>query len=192
MRCWRSARRAATSSRSTARSPNSTFAEKFRDAIPDRYFEMYIAEQQMVATAVGMQVLGWRPFASTFAAFLSRAYDFVRMSAISRAKLLPLRLARGHLDRRGRAVADGARGHRLDPRRPRLDRPAPVRREPDREARREDGRPRRHLLHPHAARRRRRSIYGPDEEFEIGGSRTIREGDDVAIVGRGDDGATRR
>ena len=39
----------------------------------------------MVATAVGMQVLGWRPFASTFAAFLSRAYDFIRMSAISRA-----------------------------------------------------------------------------------------------------------
>src|SRR5204862_416949 len=64
---------------------NSTFADEFRDAIPERYFEMYIAEQQMVATAVGMQVLGWRPFASTFAAFLSRAYDFIRMSAISRA-----------------------------------------------------------------------------------------------------------
>jgi transketolase len=64
---------------------NSTFAEIFRDAIPERYFEMYIAEQQLVATAVGMQVTGWRPFASTFAAFISRAYDFVRMSAISRA-----------------------------------------------------------------------------------------------------------
>src|SRR5205085_5168421 len=46
---------------------------------------MYIAEQQMIAAAVGMQVLAWRPFASTFAAFISRAYDFVRMSAISRA-----------------------------------------------------------------------------------------------------------
>ena len=64
---------------------NSTFAEKFRDAHPERYFEMYIAEQQMVATAVGLQARGWRPFASTFAAFLSRAYDFIRMSAISRA-----------------------------------------------------------------------------------------------------------
>src|SRR3982751_3801281 len=64
---------------------NSTFAEIFKDAFPDRYFEMFIAEQQMVAAAVGMQVLGWRPFASTFAAFLSRAYDFIRMSAISRA-----------------------------------------------------------------------------------------------------------
>src|ERR671937_1588503 len=64
---------------------NSTFAEIFRDAVPDRYFEMYIAEQQMVAAAVGIQVLGWKPFASTFAAFMSRAYDFIRMSAISRA-----------------------------------------------------------------------------------------------------------
>jgi transketolase len=64
---------------------NSTYAETFRDELPDRYFEMYIAEQQMVAAAVGMQVLGWRPFASTFAAFLSRAYDFIRMSAISGA-----------------------------------------------------------------------------------------------------------
>jgi transketolase len=66
---------------------NSTFAEIFRDAHPDRYFEMYIAEQQMVAAAVGIQVRGWKPFASTFAAFLTRAYDFVRMAAISRANI---------------------------------------------------------------------------------------------------------
>src|SRR5215203_6381698 len=66
---------------------NSTYAEIFRDAHPERYFEMYIAEQQLVAAAVGMQVLGWKPFASTFAAFMSRAYDFVRMAAISRANL---------------------------------------------------------------------------------------------------------
>jgi transketolase len=66
---------------------NSTFAEIFRDAHPDRFFEMYIAEQQMIAAAVGMQVLGWRPFASTFAAFMTRAYDFVRMAAVSRATI---------------------------------------------------------------------------------------------------------
>jgi transketolase len=48
---------------------------------------MYIAEQQMVAAAVGIQVRNWKPFASTFAAFLSRAYDFVRMAAISRANI---------------------------------------------------------------------------------------------------------
>jgi transketolase len=64
---------------------NSTYAEFFRDAHPDRYFEMYIAEQQLVATAVGLQVRNWHPFGSTFAAFMSRAYDFVRMAAISRA-----------------------------------------------------------------------------------------------------------
>jgi transketolase len=64
---------------------NSTFAETFAKAHPERYFEMYIAEQQMVAAAVGLQAVGWRPFASTFAAFLSRAYDFARMAAVSRA-----------------------------------------------------------------------------------------------------------
>src|SRR5881398_1182048 len=72
---------------------NSTFAEIFKKAHPDRYFEMYIAEQQMVASAVGIQVTGWRPFVSTFAAFFSRAYDFIRMAAISRANL---RLAGSH------------------------------------------------------------------------------------------------
>ena len=66
---------------------NSTYAEIFTAAHPDRYFEMYIAEQQMVAAAVGMQVRGWKPFASTFAAFLTRAYDFVRMAAVSRANI---------------------------------------------------------------------------------------------------------
>lgn len=66
---------------------NSTYAEKFAAAYPDRYFEMFIAEQQLVATAVGLQVRNYQPFASTFAAFLSRAYDFVRMAAISRANI---------------------------------------------------------------------------------------------------------
>jgi transketolase len=66
---------------------NSTFSELFRDAHPDRYFEMYIAEQQLVSAAVGLQTRGWRPFASTFAAFQTRAYDFVRMAAISRASI---------------------------------------------------------------------------------------------------------
>src|SRR3954452_5976770 len=66
---------------------NSTYAEIFHEAHPDRYFELFIAEQQLVAAAVGMQVRGWNAFASTFAAFLSRAADFVRMAAISRADL---------------------------------------------------------------------------------------------------------
>ncbi len=66
---------------------NSTYSELFAEAHPDRYFEMYIAEQQLVAAAVGLQVRGFRPFASTFAAFFTRAYDFVRMAAISRANI---------------------------------------------------------------------------------------------------------
>ncbi len=66
---------------------NSTYAERFAAKHPDRFFEMYIAEQQMVAAAVGMQTRGWKPFASSFGAFLSRAYDFVRMAAISDADL---------------------------------------------------------------------------------------------------------
>ncbi|HKP17135.1 MAG TPA: transketolase [Gaiellaceae bacterium] len=66
---------------------NSTYAEIFRDAHPDRYFEMYIAEQQMLAAAVGLHARGWNAFASTFAAFLSRGYDFIRMAAISRVNL---------------------------------------------------------------------------------------------------------
>jgi transketolase len=66
---------------------NSTYAEDFKAAVPDRFFEMYIAEQQLLAAAVGLQVRNYRPFASTFAAFLSRAYDFVRMAAISRATI---------------------------------------------------------------------------------------------------------
>ncbi len=66
---------------------NSTMSEEFKDAHPERFFEMYIAEQQMIAAAVGMDVRGWVPFASTFSAFTSRAYDFVRMAAVSRASI---------------------------------------------------------------------------------------------------------
>src|SRR5205814_5564960 len=66
---------------------NSTHADEFAKAFPDRFFEMFIAEQQLVSTAVGMSVRGYVPFASTFAAFFSRAYDFIRMAAISRANI---------------------------------------------------------------------------------------------------------
>jgi transketolase len=66
---------------------NSTHMEEFAKAYPERYFEMFIAEQQLVAAAVGMSVRGYVPFAATFAAFFTRAYDFVRMSAISQANI---------------------------------------------------------------------------------------------------------
>ena len=66
---------------------NSTYAELFAASLPERYFEMYIAEQQLASAAVGLQVRGWIPFASTFAAFWSRAFDFVRMAAVSGANI---------------------------------------------------------------------------------------------------------
>jgi transketolase len=62
---------------------NSTYADAFARAYSDRYFEMFIAEQQLVAAATGLNVRGYRPFASTFAAFWTRAHDFIRMAAIS-------------------------------------------------------------------------------------------------------------
>jgi transketolase len=66
---------------------NSTYADEFAKAYPERYFEMYIAEQQLVASAVGLAARGYIPFASTFGAFLTRAYDFIRMAAISQANI---------------------------------------------------------------------------------------------------------
>jgi len=163
---------------------NSTFAQEFRDEIPDRYFEMYIAEQQLVATAVGMQALGWRPFASTFAAFLSRAYDFIRMSAISRASYC---LCGSHA-----GVSIGEDG------------PSQMALEDIAALRAVHGST---VLHPCDANQTAKLVakmadldgisylrtlrpatpvvYGPDEEFEVGGSRTLREGGDVALVGAG-------
>jgi transketolase len=163
---------------------NSTYAEEFRNEIPERYFEMYIAEQQMVATAVGMQVLGWRPFASTFAAFMSRAYDFIRMSAISRASYC---LCGSHA-----GVSIGEDG------------PSQMALEDIASLRAVHGST---VLHPCDANQTAKLVekmadtdgivylrtlrpatpvvYGPDEEFEIGGSRTLRQGDDVALVGAG-------
>jgi transketolase len=66
---------------------NSTHTEDFQKAAPDRFFEMYIGEQAMLGAAVGLQALGKVPFAATFGAFMTRAFDFVRMGAISRANL---------------------------------------------------------------------------------------------------------
>jgi transketolase len=66
---------------------NSTYSEKFMKAHSDRFFELFIAEQNMVGTAVGLSAMGKIPFASTFACFLTRAYDHIRMAAVSQANL---------------------------------------------------------------------------------------------------------
>src|SRR5205823_5975846 len=165
---------------------NSTFAEIFGKAHPERYFEMYIAEQQLLAAAVGLQARGWNPFASTFAAFFSRAYDFIRMAAISRANL---RLAGSHA-----GVSIGEDG----PSQMALEDIAALRAVHSST-----------VLHPcdgnqtaklvaamadtdgivflRTLRPNTPVIYDADEEFRVGGSRVIRssEDDDVTIVGAG-------
>jgi transketolase len=163
---------------------NSTHSEDFRAAHEDRYFEMFIAEQQLVAAAIGFQVRGWVPFASTFAAFLSRAYDFVRMAAISRANI---RLSGSHA-----GVSIGEDG------------PSQMALEDMASLRAITGST---VLHPSDANQTAalvaamadregisfiRTLRGktpvrtpPDEEVTIGGSRVAHEGDDVAIVACG-------
>ena len=66
---------------------NSTFSEGFMKAFPERFFECFIAEQNMVGAAIGLSKKGKIPFASTFAAFFGRAMDHLRMSTISRANI---------------------------------------------------------------------------------------------------------
>lgn len=66
---------------------NSTFSEKFGDAFPDHFYQGYIAEQNLVSAGVGLAARGKVPFLDTFACFLARAYDQVRMAAISRSNI---------------------------------------------------------------------------------------------------------
>lgn len=66
---------------------NSTFSEIFGDAYPDQFYQGYIAEQNLVSAGVGLAARGKVPFVDSFACFLSRAYDQVRMAAISRSNI---------------------------------------------------------------------------------------------------------
>jgi transketolase len=163
---------------------NSTFAELFAEAYPERYFEMYIAEQQLIAAAVGLQVRDWVPFASSFAAFFSRAYDFIRMSAISQANI---RLCGSHA-----GVSIGEDG----PSQMALEDLAMMRAvhgstvlypsDPNQTAKLvAEMAERKGIVFMRTTRAATPVIYGADEEFPIGGSRVLRDGDDVTIVAAG-------
>ncbi|MFT3863063.1 MAG: transketolase [Solirubrobacterales bacterium] len=164
---------------------NSTHSEDFKNAFPDRYVEVYIAEQQMIASAVGFQVRRhWTPFASTFAAFLSRAYDFVRMAAISRADI---RLCGSHA-----GVSIGEDG------------PSQMALEDIASLRAVHGST---VVYPSDAtstaalveimadtagisymrttRGATPVLYDASEEFQLGGSKTVLDGTDVTLVGAG-------
>jgi transketolase len=165
---------------------NSTYAEDFGKAFPDRFFEMYIAEQQMVAAAVGIQVRGWVPFASTFATFFTRAYDFIRMAAISRANL---RLCGSHA---GAAIGeDGPSQMGLEDLAmlravygSTVLYPCDANQTAQLVAQMVD---RKGISYLRTTRGATPVIYGPDEQFPIGGSKVVRcsNADQVTIVAAG-------
>jgi transketolase len=66
---------------------NSTRADKVKEYFPERFFEMFIAEQNMVSVAVGLSRRGYKPYVSTFAAFLTRAHDQIRMASLNESKI---------------------------------------------------------------------------------------------------------
>src|SRR5438105_4766245 len=165
---------------------NSTHADEFAKAFPDRFFEIFIAEQQLVSTAVGMSVRGYVPFASTFAAFFSRAYDFIRMAASSQANI---RLAGSHA-----GVEIGQDG----PSQMALEDLAAMRavhgstvRYPS------DGNSAARLtvlmadtegvVFMRTTRGAYPVLYDPDEQFAVGGSKVLRQSDQdqVALIGAG-------
>jgi transketolase len=165
---------------------NSTYAERFAAKHPDRFFEMYIAEQQMVAAAVGLQTRGWKPFASSFGAFLSRAYDFVRMGAISAADL---KLCGSHV-----GVSIGPDG----PSQMALEDIASLRAvfgsvvlypsDANQAVQLLDAmRQHRGVSYLRTTREATPVLYEADETFEIGGSRTVRSSaeDRVTLIGAG-------
>jgi transketolase len=165
---------------------NSTYSELFRDAFPERYFEMFVAEQQMVAAAIGLQARRRIPFASTFAAFWTRAHDFIRMAAISRADirlvgshtgvtvgedgpsqmaLEDIALFRAIHDSTVLVTSDANQTAALVEEM--LDRPG--------------------VVYLRTLRMATPVIYPPDQQFPIGGSRTLRSSkhDDVTLLAAG-------
>ena len=165
---------------------NSTFSEKFEQQHPDRLYECFIAEQMMIGTAMGLASRGAIPFPSTFACFLTRAYDFIRMAAISN---LNIKMAGSHA-----GVSIGEDG----PSQMALEDLAMMRAEPNItvlypcDAVSTERLVERMAYHPGPAymrtsRPKTPVIYGPDETFGIGGLKVLREsaGDVATVIGAG-------
>ena len=165
---------------------NSTHSDEFGKAFPNRFFEMYIAEQQLVSSAVGFAVRGKRAFASTFAAFFSRAFDQIRMAAISNATISlsgshagvsigedgPSQMALEDIAMM-RAVYGSTVLYPSDPNQTAflvnllVDLPG--------------------ISYLRTTREKTNVLYSPEETFEIGGSKLIKysEGDQVAVIAAG-------
>jgi transketolase len=161
---------------------NSTFSEKFEAAFPDRFYQNYIAEQVMVGSAMGLASRGAIPFPSSFACFLTRAADFIRMAAISQ---VGVKLAGSHA-----GVSIGEDG----PSQMALEDLAMFRAEPNFtvfypcDAVSAERLVELAAYHPGPAyirtsRPKTPVIYGPDETFAVGGLKVLRQSaDDVATV----------
>lgn len=165
---------------------NSTYTGVFGKAHPERFFEMFIAEQQMIAAALGMAVRGYTSYAATFGAFMSRAYDFIRMAAVSRGNL---RLCGSHA-----GVSIGPDG----PSQMALEDIAMMRAvhgstvlypsDPNQAAKLtalmadQEG-----ISYLRTTRGAGPTIYNADEQFEIGGSKVVRQSDQdrVTIIAGG-------
>ncbi len=130
---------------------NSTYTETFANKFPERFFQMYIAEQQMIGRRGGHA----GPWLEAVQRHVCRVPEpRLRLHPHGRGQpgeSVHMRLARRRIDRRGRSVADGPRGHRRDARGVRVDGPISVRRKPDRSIDGADGQQHGHQLHPHDA-----------------------------------------
>ena len=161
---------------------NSTFSEKFERQHPERFYQTFIAEQVMIGAAMGLASRGAIPFPSTFAAFLTRAYDFIRMAAISN---LNIKMAGSHA-----GVSIGEDG----PSQMALEDLAMMRAQPNVAVLYPcDGVSTERLVeraayHPgpvymRTSRPKTPVIYGPDEQFQVGGLKVLRQSaSDVATV----------
>ncbi len=165
---------------------NSTFSEKFEQQFPDRFYQNFIAEQVMIGAAMGMAARGAIPFPSTFAAFLTRAYDFIRMAAISNVNI---KMAGSHA-----GVSIGEDG----PSQMALEDLAMMRAQPNivvlypsdavsTERLLEKAAYHRGPVYMRTSRPKTPVIYGPDERFELGGLKVLRQsaGDVATVIGAG-------
>jgi len=166
---------------------NSTFAEKFKDKHPSRFFECFIAEQNMVGAALGCSAEGYVPFCSTFAAFFSRAYDFIRMGAYSTPAHLIL--CGSHV-----GVSIGEDGpsqmglEDLAMMRAVIGSTVPYPSDAMQASRLvEEAVARGGIVYLRTSRPKTKVIYGPDERFPVGGCKVhgAQVGDAVTVVGAG-------
>lgn len=165
---------------------NSTYTDKFAKKFPDRFFENFIAEQNMLGAAAGLAACGKVPFVATFAAFFTRAYDFIRMAAISQSNI---KLVGTHV---GVSIGeDGPSQMGLEDIAMMGAQPGVVVLYPSdatstyrlvETAANHAG-----MVYLRAGRPKSPVLYGPDEQFHIGGSKLLRQspGDALTIVAAG-------